>query len=143
MGKVYCYLKDWCWSIIRKIYLWHSNDLNHIVSIGEIPFKSHNIATFHSLDSDVINLCNRKFKLHRFPKKSVIIIDLKSVSVIKEICKSVDSTILIVSTTTYALALISYLNSIYFFEPVILAVTSNKMFHLFSNSKVSVRSIHL
>ena len=50
--------------------------------MGEILFKSHNIGTFQSLDSDVLNLCNKKFELHIVRKKSVTISDLKSVSVI-------------------------------------------------------------
>ena len=99
-----------CWSIIRKISLWHSNDLDHIMSMGEIVFKSDNIGTFQSLDSDVINLCNRKFELHTVRKELVTISDLKSVSVITEICKSVDSTDLIVSATNYVFSLIAHLN---------------------------------
>ena len=59
--------------------------------MGEILFKSHNIGTFQSLDSDVLNLCNKKFELHTVRKESVTTNDLKSVSVITEICKSVDS----------------------------------------------------
>ena len=35
-----------CWSIIRKISLWHSNDLDHINSMSEVTYKSHNIDTF-------------------------------------------------------------------------------------------------
>ena len=105
------------WSIIRKISLWHSNDLDHIMSMGEIAFKSHNISTFQLLDSDVINLCNRNFELHTVCKESVTIKDLKSVSVITEICKSANSTGLIVSTTNYIFALIAYLHSIYFSDP--------------------------
>lgn len=34
------------WSIIRKISLLHSNDLDRIICMGEIVFKSHNIGTF-------------------------------------------------------------------------------------------------
>ena len=74
--------------------------------MDEIVLKSHNIGTFQSLDSEVINLCNRKFELHTVRKESVAISDL-SVSVITEICKSVDSTGLIVSTTNYVYALIA------------------------------------
>ena len=106
-----------CWSIISKISLWHSNDLDHIMSMGEIMFKSHNIGTFQSLDSDVINLCNRNFELHTVRKESVTISDLKCVSVITETGKLVDSTHLIVHTTNYVFALIAYLNSFHFFDP--------------------------
>ena len=106
-----------CWSIIRKISLCHSNDVDHVLSMGEIVFKSHNIGTFQSLDSDAINLCNRKFELHTVHKESITISDLKNVSVITEICKSIDSTGLIVSTTNYVFALIAYFNSFYFFDP--------------------------
>ena len=74
-----------CWSIIRKISLCHSNDVDHVLSMGEIVFKSHNIGTFQSLDSDAINLCNRKFELHTVHKESITISDLKNVSVITEI----------------------------------------------------------
>ena len=87
------------------------------MSMGEIVFKSHNISTFQLLDSDVINLCNRNFELHTVCKESVTIKDLKSVSVITEICKSANSTGLIVSTTNYIFALIAYLHSIYFSDP--------------------------
>ena len=80
------------------------------MSMGEIVFKSDNIGTFQSLDSDVINLCNRKFELHTVRKELVTISDLKSVSVITEICKSVDSTDLIVSATNYVFSLIAHLN---------------------------------
>ena len=64
-----------------------------------------------------MNLCNRKFELHTVLKESVTNGDLKSVSVITEICKSIDSTGLIVSTTNYVFSLIPYLNSFYFFDP--------------------------
>ena len=37
-----------CWSIIWKISLWHSNDLDHIMSVDGIVFKSHNTGTFQS-----------------------------------------------------------------------------------------------
>ena len=83
--------------------------------MGEILFKSHNIGTFQSLDSDV--LCNKKFELHTVRKESVTISNVKSVSVITEICKSVDNTGLIVSIRSNVFALISYLNSFYFFDP--------------------------
>ena len=81
------------------------------MSMDETVLKSHNIGTFQSLDSEVINLCNRKFELHTVRKESVAISDLKSVSVITEICESVDSTGLIVSTTNYVFALIASQNS--------------------------------
>ena len=84
--------------------------------MGEILFKSHNIGTFQSLDSGVLNLCNKKFELHTV-QKELVISDLKSVSFITEICKSVDSTGLIVSIRNYVFALILYLNSFYFFDP--------------------------
>ena len=58
--------------------------------MGEILFKSHNIGTFQSLDGDVLNVCNKKFELHTVRKESVTISDLKIVSVITEICKSID-----------------------------------------------------
>ena len=45
--------------------------------MSEIVFKSHNIDTFQSLDSDVIHLCNRKSELHTVRKESVTISDLK------------------------------------------------------------------
>ena len=92
-----------CWSVLRKMSLWYSNDLDHIISMGEIILKSHNIGTFQSLDSYVLNLCNKKFELHIVRKESVTISDLKSVSVITEICRSVDSTGLIVSIRNYYL----------------------------------------
>ena len=69
------------------------------MSMGEIGFKSCNIGPFQSLDSDVINLCNRKFELHTLPKESVTISYLKGVSAITKICESVDSRGLIVSAT--------------------------------------------
>ena len=53
--------------------------------MNKVVFKSHNIDTFPSSDSDVINICNRKFELHTARKESVIISDLKSVSFITEI----------------------------------------------------------
>ena len=97
-----------CWSIIRKISLWHSNDLDHIMPMGEAVFKYHNIGTFPSFYDDVINSCNRKFELHIVCKESVTISDLNGVFVITEICESVDNTGLMVSTTNYVFALIAY-----------------------------------
>ena len=82
-----------------------------------MSIKPHNIGLFQSLDGDVINLRNRKFELHTVRKVSVTISDLKSVSFITEICKSGDSTGLIVSTTNYVFVLIAYLNPFYFFDP--------------------------
>ena len=57
------------------------------------------------------------FELHTVRKKSVTISDLKSVSVITKICKSVDSTGFIGSTTNHVFAIIVYLISFYFFDP--------------------------
>ena len=85
--------------------------------MSEVVFKSHNTDTIQSLDSDIINLFNRKFELHTVRKESVTISDLKSVSVITEICTSVDSAGLTVSITNYVFALLPYLNSFYFFDP--------------------------
>ena len=82
-----------------------------------MSIKPHDFGIFQSLDSDVINLCNKKFELHTVRKESVTISDLKSVSFITEICKSGDSTGLIVSTTNYVFVLIAYLNPFYFFDP--------------------------
>ena len=106
-----------CWLIIRKISLWLSSYLDHIISMSEVAFKSHNVDIFQSLDSDVINLCNRKFGLYTVCKESIALGDLKSVSVISEICNSVNSTGLIVSMRNYVFALIPYLKSFYFFKP--------------------------
>ena len=47
--------------------------------MSEVLFKSHNIDTFQSLDSDVINLFIRKFELDTVRKESVTISDLKCV----------------------------------------------------------------
>ena len=47
--------------------------------MSEVLFKSNNIDTFQSLDSDVINLFIRKFELHTVRKESVTISDLKCV----------------------------------------------------------------
>ena len=94
-----------------------SSYLDHIISMSEVVFKSDDVDTFQSLDSDVINLCNRKFGLYTVCKESIALGDLKSVSVISEICNSVNSTGLIVSMRNYVFALIPYLKSFYFFKP--------------------------
>ena len=106
-----------CWSIIRKTSLWHSNDLHHIISMSKFVFKFNNIETFPSLDSGVLNLSLKKFEVHTVCNESVTIIDLKSVSVITETCKSSDSTDLIVSVTNYVFVLFTYLNSFSSFDP--------------------------
>ena len=106
------------WSDIKKISLWYSNDMNHIILMSEYTFKSHNIDTFQSLNNDVINICNRKLQLNTICKESVTINDFKSASLIKEICNSVDSTGLTAFVTNYMFALTPYLiNSFYIFDP--------------------------
>lgn len=47
--------------------------------MSEVLFKSNNIDTFQSLDSDVINLFIRKFELDTVRKESVTISDLMCV----------------------------------------------------------------
>ena len=87
------------------------------MSLDEVVFKSHNIDTYQLVDSVIINLCSRKFELLTVCKESVTISDLKSVSLITEIFKSVDSTVLIVFIAIYVFAIIRHSNSFYFFDP--------------------------
>lgn len=85
--------------------------------MSKFVFKFNNIETFPSLDSGVLNLSLKKFEVHTVCNESVTIIDLKSVSVITETCKSSDSTDLIVSVTNYVFVLFTYLNSFFSFDP--------------------------
>lgn len=87
------------------------------MSLAEDVFKSHNIDTYQSLDSAIINLCSRKFELLTVCKESVTIRDLKSVSLTTEIFKSVNSAGLIAFVTIYVFAIIRHSNSFYFFDP--------------------------
>ena len=89
--------------------------------MSEVVFEFHNIDTFQSFDSNVLNLFNRKIELHTANKESITVSNLKSVSLITEICKSGDSTCLIVSVINSVFALTPYLNSFYFFDPCIIS----------------------
>ena len=86
---------------------------------------------------DVITFCSSKFELHKIFEKIVKVSSSSSVSYTEQlICRTVDYTSVLVPVTDYKFTLISCLHSFDFLTHLMLAITNNKMFHLFSSSNV-------